>query len=61
MAKTVRVHDDTHAALKKLKVRKRSKSIDRVIKEMFRATTGEPVEDLGKRAASGRLTSYVEG
>lgn len=59
MAKTVRVHDDTHRALKRLKARKRSRSIDEVIREMIRTSTGVPV---GEREAEEetKLISYMK-
>jgi len=61
MAKSVRVHDDTHRALKLLKVRRRSSSLDQVIREMIRETTGTPVEEAKGSPKSEELTSYVEG
>ena len=59
LAKTVRVHDDTHRALKRLKVRKRSRSIDEVIREMIRTLTGVPV---GEQESAGetKLISYLK-
>ncbi|HYC11475.1 MAG TPA: ribbon-helix-helix protein, CopG family [Nitrososphaerales archaeon] len=59
MAKTVRVHDDTHKALKRLKAKRRSRSIDEVIRDMIRASTGSSV---GERESRGEteLTSYVK-
>jgi predicted CopG family antitoxin len=44
LAKSVKVHDDTHRALKLLKAKKRNRSIDEVIREMIRATTGVSVD-----------------
>jgi predicted CopG family antitoxin len=59
MAKTVRVHDDTHRALKRLKAKRRSRSIDEVIREMVRTSTGASVgEGEGKKEAE--LLSYVK-
>ena len=43
MAKSVKVHDDTHAALKDLKASKRSKSIDEVIRGLIKEGTGTKV------------------
>ena len=43
MGKSVRVHDDTHRTLMLLKARRRSQSIDQVIREMIRAATGASV------------------
>ncbi len=60
MAKTVRVHDDTHRALKRLKARTRSASIDEVIRTMFKEATGSPPESLKEDAATAPLTRYTE-
>jgi predicted CopG family antitoxin len=59
LAKTVRVHDDTHRALKRLKARRRSRSIDEVIREMIRTSTGVSV---GEREVEGetKLISYMK-
>ena len=56
--KSVKVHDDTHRALKILKERKRSGSIDQVIREMIRASTGVQVEDV-TADRSEVLTKYL--
>jgi len=61
MAKSVRVHDDTHRALKLLKTRRRSRSIDEVIREMIRASTGSPVEDAHEASKIDELTKYLKG
>ena len=61
MAKSVRVHDDTHRALKLLKAKRRSRSIDEVIREMIRASTGLPVEDARAASKTDELTKYLEG
>jgi len=60
MARSVKVHDDTHRALKRLKAKQRSASIDQVIREMIRATTGSAV---GQERAEGKaeeLTKYLD-
>ena len=59
MAKTVKVHDDTHRALKQLKLQGRKGSIDEVIRETIRATTGMPVEKISNEHRTARLTSYI--
>ena len=59
MARSVRVHDDTHRALKILKARHRSRSIDEVIREMIRASTGAPVEDARPISKTDELTNYL--
>jgi predicted CopG family antitoxin len=59
LPKTVKVHEDTHRALKQLKLHRRNASLDEVIREMIRATTGLPVEKLDYEPAAARLTSYI--
>lgn len=59
MAKSVKVHDDTHRALKQLKAQKRSKSVDEVIREMIRQSTGHPVEKTGTRKGA-ELTTFLD-
>jgi predicted CopG family antitoxin len=61
MAKSVRVHDDTHRALKQLKAKRRSASIDQVIREMIRATTGSSVELMHTDSRPDELTKYLKG
>jgi predicted CopG family antitoxin len=61
MGKSVRVHDDTHSALKALKAKKRSKSLDEVIREMIRQSTGQPVEKMAKGRRGAELTAYMDG
>ena len=58
MAKSVKVHDDTHRALKQLKAQRRSKSVDEVIREMIRQSTGSPVETARTRKAA-ELTTFL--
>ena len=55
MGRSVKVHDDTHRALMQLKAKRRSASVDQVIREMIRQSTGSSVgtpsqgaEDLAK-------------
>ncbi|QQG49443.1 MAG: hypothetical protein HY247_03835 [archaeon] len=59
MGRSVKVHDDTHSALKAIKARKRSGSIDEVIREMVRATTGTPVEKTRKGSGAAELSEYL--
>jgi len=61
MAKSVKVHDDTHRALKALKAQRRSRSIDAVIREMIRISTGSPVEDARATSKTDELTKYLKG
>jgi predicted CopG family antitoxin len=60
MAKSVRVHDDTHRALKLLKARRRSRSLDEVIREMIRASTGATVEEVLPATRTDELTKYLK-
>ncbi len=59
MAKSVRVHDDTHRALMALKARRRSGSLDEVIREMIRTTTGHGPESVRKESDSEELTKFL--
>ena len=59
MPKTVKVHEDTHRVLKQLKLNRRNASIDEVIREMIRSTTGLPVEKISNEPSAARLTSYI--
>ncbi|MDE1854084.1 MAG: hypothetical protein KGI38_10140 [Thaumarchaeota archaeon] len=61
MAKSVRFHDDTHRALKILKARRRSSSIDQVIREMIRSSTGSSVEPVREDPKSDGLTKFLGG
>ena len=57
--KSVKVHDETHRALKRLKAKRRSRSIDQVIREMIRSSTGAPVGE-GLSDDDDKLTTYLE-
>jgi len=58
--KTVKVHEDTHKALKRLKTQRRKKSIDEVIREMVRVTTGVSVKTFEEGSYTASLTPYTE-
>ena len=60
MVKSVKVHDETHRALKLLKTKQRKGSIDQVIREMIRASTGEDVEKVRADSRSEELTTYTK-
>lgn len=60
MPKSVKVHDDTHRALKEMKASRRDRSIDKVIRDMIEASTGERVGKTKLETKSARLTSYFE-
>jgi hypothetical protein len=59
MGKSVKVHVDTHSALKALKARKRSASFDQVIREMIRETTGFPVGEVEDPDAD-KITRFLD-
>ena len=61
MAKTVKVHEETHRALKRLKAQGRRGSIDEVIREMIRATTGLPVEKVSQEPSTANLRAFAPG
>ena len=60
MGKSVKVHDDTHQALKQLKSSQRSRSFDQVIRHMIRATTGVNVEEVKADSNADGLTKYLD-
>jgi hypothetical protein len=60
MGKSVRVHDDTHRALKRLKTKTRSASIDQVIREAIRASTGASVDGGTSDSKTDELTKYLK-
>jgi len=58
VAKSVKVHDDTHQALKQLKSQRRSKSVDEVIRELIKQSTGQAVEKTNRRKAA-EITTFL--
>ena len=60
MAKSVRVHDDTHRALKRLKAKQRSASMDQVIREMIRKISGYVEASDGEDRKSEDLTDFLD-
>jgi len=60
LVKSVKVHDDTHRVLKEMKNHTRSRSIDEVIRNLIRASTGSAVEKFAARGSSVELTAYME-
>lgn len=60
MAKSVRVHDDTHRALMRLKAKRRSASLDQVIREMIHASTGSTGELVDSDSKANDLTKYLK-
>lgn len=59
MAKSVRVHEDTHHTLMLLKVSRRSQSLDEVIREMIIATTGKSLEQVRSGSKEEELTRFL--
>lgn len=55
----MKVHDDTHRVLKQMKVQRRSKSVDEVIRDMIRQSTGNPVEKTPAKQKGSELTAYL--
>jgi hypothetical protein len=60
LARSVKVHDDTHAVLKELKAQRRCGSIDEVIRDLVRESTGTPVGKRRRREPE-ELTAYLQG
>jgi predicted transcriptional regulator len=60
MGKSVRVHDDTHRALKRLKSKTRSASLDQVIREAIKASTGDSVGVGLSDSRTDELTKYLK-
>ena len=58
--KSVKVHDETHRALKLLKEKQRKRSIDQVIRDMIRAAAGVEVEQVRPDSRSEELTRYLK-
>ena len=58
--KSVKVHDDTHRALKVRMEKQRRRSVDQVIREMIRASTGVEVEKVRRDTNSEELTRYLK-
>ena len=60
MGKSVRVHDDTHRALKRLKSKTRSASFDQVIREAIKTSTGSSVDEGISDSKTVELTKYLK-
>jgi predicted CopG family antitoxin len=58
MPKSVKVHDDTHRVLKLMKSQRRSKSIDEVIRDLIKSSTGRTVSNLWRSKDNSQLTSF---
>ncbi|HEY6282455.1 MAG TPA: hypothetical protein VIW22_00850 [Nitrososphaerales archaeon] len=60
MGKSVRVHDDTHRALKRMKTKTRSASLDQVIRDAIKASTGASLEEGMSDSRTDELTKYLK-
>ncbi|MDA4128015.1 MAG: hypothetical protein OK422_00890 [Thaumarchaeota archaeon] len=60
MGKSVWVHDDTHKVLKEIKSKTRSKSIDEIIRQMVKDTTGVPVERHTGKGKSADIRKFID-
>ncbi len=58
--KDVKVHADTHAVLKSIKARNRSKSMEEVIRSLIKGATGKSVEEYSAQRNNTRLPSFAE-
>ena len=59
MVKSVKVHDDTHRVLKQLKAQRRSRSVDEVVRELIRESTGIPVEKTPQKQKAAEITAFL--
>ncbi|MDG6985902.1 MAG: hypothetical protein JRM73_04055 [Nitrososphaerota archaeon] len=57
--KTVKVHDETHRALKRLKSKHRSRSLDQVVRDLVKESTGAPVGETAEE--DDRLAGRLDG
>ena len=55
----VKVHDDTHRVLKRLKAQRRARSLDEVIRGMIKSSTGRSVEQHLVTERNVRITTYL--
>jgi diphthamide synthase (EF-2-diphthine--ammonia ligase) len=56
----VKVHDDTHRVLKRLKAQSRVRSLDEVIRGMIRSSTGRSVEQHLATERNIKITTYIQ-
>jgi predicted CopG family antitoxin len=57
----IKVHDDTHRVLKRLKSQIRGKSLDEVIRGMVKTSTGRSVEQHLATDKNLKITTYMQG
>jgi len=58
--KGVKVHEDTHRVLKLMKEQRRSKSMDEVIRDLVKGSTGKSVEQFSNQKINSKLTAFLE-
>ena len=58
--KGVKVHEDTHRVLKLMKEQRRSKSMDEVIRDLVKGSTGKSVEQFSNQKRNSKLTAFLE-
>ncbi len=56
----IKVHDDTHRVLKRLKSQRRARSLDEIIRGMIKASTGRSVEQHLATEKNLKITTYIE-
>ncbi len=56
----VKVHDDTHRVLKRLKSQRRGRSLDEIIRGMIKTSTGRSVEQHLATEKNLKITTYIE-
>ena len=56
----VKVHDDTHRVLKRLKAQTRVRSLDEVIRGMIKNSTGRSVEQHLATERNIKITTYMQ-
>lgn len=56
----IKVHDDTHRVLMRLKSQMRGKSLDEVIRGMVKTSTGRSVEQHLATEKNLKLTTYMQ-
>ncbi len=56
----IKVHDDTHRVLKRLKSQMRGKSLDEIIRGMVKTSTGRSVEQHLVTEKNLKITTYLQ-
>ena len=58
--KSVKVHGDTHRVLKVLKEQRRAKSVDEVVRDLIRGSTGKSIEQFLSQKKNSKITSFID-